>query len=291
MDGHIIYARHYLRPNNLESLQNTDWSEYARQLAEPLDERLLYKIFNRTVNTWLSIAIMGQVDRTMFRPAYGLRRKTHKIPIDLLWKFLTFSELQSIFLLVLVELFSNPFQDKISRFEEFITKIDLMNLGPEIKTFLKSQRSQFALGSHDFIQKSLDRTRVLLLKNGFSHIRVDFISANIRLCPITKDFDTSAALYMSQQPQEDVVNEQKLNSWQSKFGMKNRGFFEIPLDSRVAEHHKKIKPHSNHLTIKRRVNSVGIGQGIILLPQLSDILISDGFAFVLFNQDVLAAKT
>jgi hypothetical protein len=64
----------------------------------------------------------------------------------------------------------------------------------------------FANGGGQASQKKIYRGRDFLLKNGFSHIRVDFIIGQIRLCPITKDFDLSAGLYMSQQPQKDTVS-------------------------------------------------------------------------------------
>lgn len=279
--------------NLIETLQNTDWASCARKISAAPDEKILYSVFNSTMNCWLALSLLLRVDKADLKLSHGRKRKASKIPHELRWRYFTLSELESIFFLVLTDYFSANSDSKISQLQNFIDEVKSLGLKGDLRGIFTDLDFLFKNAGGESIQKKIYRSQVFLLESGFSHIRIDLVSSRIRLCPITKDFDKSAALYMSQQPQEDIVKPEIEMAWQDKFG-KTRFFYEIALDERVNAFHEKTFRKSQHLNMTKRVNPEAPKFGIVMLPLLSELMIQEGFSFVLFNQDRtsnLAKKT
>ncbi len=274
--------------NSIEQLFEVDWSVFVKPIDPPIDERLLHAAFSRTINCWLSFAFLLQIDKSKLKLPNGRHRKASKVPPELKYRYFTHAELESIYLLVLMDFFSTSGKNRLTRFQKFIEQIMTINFVGDLSAVFTIVDSNFENGGGLAFDKKIYRCRDFLLQNGFSHIRVDLVSGQIRLCPITKEFDSRAGLYMNQQPQSDSVSVEEEQSWNNKFGKEDRGFYEIPLDRRVSELHEQLsgRPQSEFLALKKMVAANTPKHGIIVLPRsLSSLLMEEGFASLLKIQN------
>jgi hypothetical protein len=269
--------------SSIDRILECNWAEAARKLSPPVDERILFYAFKSTVSCWLALALLLRADKSTLTLPYGRYRKASKIPPALQYRYFTHAELQSVYFLVLISFFSVGQQDKISRLQDYIEALREMNFSGDIRAALLDIDLLFESDGGASLQKNIDRTRTFLLKNGFSHIRLDFITGQIRLCPITKEFDPSAALYMNQQPQKDLVPQEVESTWIERFGGEDRGFYEIALDKRVNDFHKKVLKQTQNLKIERMVAPETPKHGIIALPKLSTLLADSVVSAALVN--------
>lgn len=277
LDRHKPEAVQRLSRDSLSVLGETDWNSAVKSLAPPLDPKISFAAWNLTIRAWLGLSTLCLRGKRTHRPPYGWNRRKDKIPDSLKFRFFTFSELTDVYFLVLLDFLSGAGVERIDRFATVVNVISEMKLSPRLREVVEPLHDGF-FGDrdcgHSAVQKRQDRTRKFLLDQGFSHIRVDLLTGKIRLCPVPSDISPGAALSFNNQTGNEVCPEIIEQRWRALFGRPE--FLEIALDERVNAFHNSALNAKNNLTVKRQSNSNAPKHGVIVMPTLSDLLVSAG---------------
>ncbi len=271
-------------------LNETKWSSLSDLQHINIDKRIKFRLFDEVFNLWLIYHIAeSEFESKKSKFKNGKYKKLSKVNSDEIYRTFSIYDLEKILFLIFSDFFQSHKALKMEMISKFFKAIELDKLPLDVRNILSNIKNSLAKnnenGSLDelFIKK-ISRAKKLLLNLGFSHIRLDPISANIRLCPVVKEIDEIASLRMSQQPQMDEVSELLKSEWFKKTGDDQRCFYEIAIDARLNKLHKQEQPDLKIATLTKKTNEKAPKFGIVKLPKVHELLQDPIFIRILQNE-------